>query len=144
MRAQLSVLLLSLALPFAAFAGEPATYGAPIPAEGAVVPVSVAAADADAYAGKSGRFSGRITQVCQMEGCWMMLEDNGQVARVMMRDHAFSVPKDASGNAEVYGVLSVKQLSREAIEHLAAESANGLAPAERELRIEATGVRIEG
>src|SRR5690606_23442815 len=48
MRLSLSVLLLALA-PLA-FAGNPTTHGAPIPNEGAVVPISVAAADAEAYA----------------------------------------------------------------------------------------------
>ena len=120
-----SLLLSSLSLLIfssLALASEPKTYGEALP-EATAVPISVAAADADAYVGKANRFSGRITEVCQKEGCWMMLEDNGEVARVMMHDHAFAVPKDASGRAEVHGVLSVK---------------------ERELRIDATGVRIEG
>ena len=120
-----SLLLSSLSLLIfssLALASEPKTYGEALP-EATAVPISIAAADADAYVGKANRFSGRITEVCQKEGCWMMLEDNGEVARVMMHDHAFAVPKDASGRAEVHGVLSVK---------------------ERELRIDATGVRIEG
>jgi len=142
MRAKFAVLLLALA-PLA-FAGEPSTHGAPIPAEGTAVPISVAAADAEAYAGTPRRFSGRITEVCQKEGCWMMLEDDGQAARVMMHDHAFAVPKDASGRAEVYGVLSVEELSKEAAEHLAEDAGKAVPPAPRELRIDATGVRIEG
>jgi len=125
-----------------ALASEPKTYGQALP-EATAVPISVAAADTDAYLGKANRFSGRITEVCQKEGCWMMLEDNGEVARVMMHDHAFAVPKDASGRAEVHGVLSVKQLSKEAAEHMA-EDGNGIVPPSRELRIDATGVRIEG
>ena len=137
-----SVFAIMLLLSSAVFASEPKTYGEVLP-EAVAVPISVAAADADAYAGKANRFSGRITEVCQKEGCWMMLEDNGEVARVMMHDHAFAVPKDASGRAEVHGVLSVKQLSKEAAEHLA-EDGNGIVPPSRELRIDATGVRIEG
>src|SRR3546814_5128983 len=103
MRKILFVLLLSISA--IAYASEPKTFGAALP-EATAVPISVAAADTDAYVGKAGSFSGRITEVCQKEGCWMMLEDNGEVARVMMHDHAFSVPKDASGRAEVHGVLS--------------------------------------
>ena len=138
-----SLLLPSLlVLSFLALASEPKTYGEALP-EAVAVPISVAAADADAYVGKANRFSGRITEVCQKEGCWMMLEDNGEVARVMMHDHAFMVPKGSSGRAEVHGVLSVKLLSKEAAEHLA-EDGNGIVPPERELRIDATGVRIEG
>ena len=143
MRQSLFVLLLSLSLSSIAMAGEPRTYGAALP-EVDAVPISVAAADTDAYAGAPHSFSGRITEVCQKEGCWMVLEDDGEVARVMMRDHAFSVPKDATGRARVHGVLSVKQLSKEAAQHLADDAGNGLLPPERELRIDATGVRIEG
>ncbi len=142
MRLTLSVLLLSIA--GLAQASDAKTYGDPIPADAAAVPISIAAADVDAHAGEPRRFSGRITEVCQKEGCWMMLEDDGQAARVLMRDHAFFVPKDASGRAEVYGVLSVKQLSPEAAAHLAEDAGNGALPAERELRIEATGVQIDG
>src|SRR5690606_37333836 len=98
MRLFLPVLLLSVA--GFAHAGDAKTYGEPIPADGAVVSISTAAADVDAHAGEPRRYSGRITEVCQKEGCWMMLEDDGQAARVLMRDHAFSVPKDASGQAE--------------------------------------------
>ena len=141
---RLPLLALMLSIPFALHAGETRTYGAPIAEDAAVVPISVAAADTDAYAGDAHRFSGRITEVCQKEGCWMMLEDDGHAARVMMRDHAFLVPKDASGHAEVYGVLSVKELSKEAAEHLADDAGGDVAPATRELRIDATGVRIDG
>lgn len=138
----LSALLLAAAP--AAGAGEAGSFGKPLPATGEAVPVSVAAADPEAYAGGPRRFSGRITEVCQKEGCWMMLEDGGHAARVMMRDHAFTVPKTASGTAEVYGVLSVKQLSEAAAKHLA-EDAGGDAPVPtQELRIQADGVRIDG
>jgi hypothetical protein len=142
MRMPLLALLLSIA--FTIHAGDTRTYGAPIADDVAVVPISVAAVDTDAYAGVEHRFSGRITEVCQKEGCWMMLEDDGHAARVMMRDHAFVVPKDASGPAEVYGVLSVKQLTPEAAKHLAEDAGGDAVPQESELRIQATGVRVGG
>jgi len=141
---RMTLLALLLSTPFALHAGDAETYGAPIAEDVAMVPISVAAADTDAYAGAEHGFSGRITEVCQKEGCWMMLEDDGHAARVMMRDHAFLVPKDASGPAEVYGVLSVEQLTPEAARHLAEDAGDGMLPPERELRIQATGVRIGG
>lgn len=117
-------------------------YGERMPSPMPAV-VRIDDADVATHSDKPAAFSGRITEVCQKEGCWMMLEDDGQVARVMMHDHAFTIPKDATGRAEVQGVLSVKELSKEAAEHLA-EDGNGVVPASRELRIDATGVRIEG
>ena len=78
-------ILVSLALLSAiglAHAGEPTRYGTPLPAT-AAVPVAEAVAAFDQHAGKPQRYSGRITEVCQAEGCWLVLEDNGQTARVM-------------------------------------------------------------
>ena len=122
-------------------AGEPTRYGKPLPATKAV-PVAEAVAGFDKLAGTPQRYSGRITQVCQAEGCWMVLEDNGQTARVMFKDHAFLVPKDSSGRAEVVGVLSRKELTPEQVEHLK-EDAKGLAVSPVEYRILAEGVEIE-
>lgn len=122
-------------------AGQATHYGKPLP-DVAAVPVSAAVAAFDDHAGKPQRYSGRITQVCQAEGCWMVLEDNGQVARVMFKDHAFAIPKDSSGRAQVVGVLSRKQLTPEQVEHLR-EDAKGLPVSPVEYRILAEGVEIE-
>ena len=124
-----------------AHAGEPARYGAPLPAT-AAIPVSEAVAAFDQHAGKPQRYSGRITDVCQAQGCWMVLEDNGQTARVMFADHAFLVPKDSVGRAEVHGVLSRKQLTPAQVKHLQ-EDSKGLAVSPVEYRIVAEGAEIE-
>lgn len=122
-------------------AGEPVRYGKPLPAT-AAVPVAQAVEAFDAHAGKPQRYSGRITEVCQAEGCWLVLEDNGQSARVMFKDHAFLVPKDSSGRAQVVGVLSRKQLTPEQVAHLE-EDGKGLKVSPVEYRILAEGLEIE-
>lgn len=142
MRPIFAVVLLSIAA--VAHAGEAKQYGQKIPAASKAVPISAAVAAHERYAGKPQRYSGRIAEVCQKEGCWMVLEDDGQSARVMMRDHKFVVPKDATGTAEVYGVLSRNQLSPEAVKHMQEESKNGLPVADVEYRIVADGVEISG
>lgn len=126
-----------------AAAAERKSYGQALPT-GETVPISVAVAKHEDYADKPQRFSGRIAEVCQKEGCWLVLEDDGQSARVMMRDHKFVVPKDATGTAEVYGVLSRKQLSPEQVKHMQEESKNGLPVSDVEYRIVADGVEIAG
>jgi hypothetical protein len=125
-----------------AVAGEPGSYGKPLP-QGTSTPVAQAIAAFDAHAGKPARFSGRITQVCQAKGCWMVLEDDGQTARVMFGDHAFALPKDSRGRAEVHGVLSRKELTPAQVQHLQ-EDANGLPVSPVEYRILADGVRLVG
>ena len=137
-------ILVSLALVAAlgiAHAGEPTRYGKPLPAT-AAVPVAEAVAAFDQHAGKAQRFSGRITEVCQAEGCWLVLEDNGQTARVMFKDHAFLVPKDTTGRAQVVGVLSRKQLTAEQVAHLE-EDGKGLKVSPVEYRILAEGLEVE-
>jgi hypothetical protein len=126
----------------AAAAGGPASYGKPLP-QGASTPVSQAIAAFDAHAGKPARFSGRITQVCQTKGCWMVLEDDGRTARVMFGEHAFYLPKDSAGRAEVHGVLSRKELTPAQVQHLQ-EDAKGLPVSPVEYRIVADGVVLLG
>jgi len=130
-------LIALLAVSPAAFA---ATYGEPMPA-GDNVAIAVAAADPAAHAGKPQRFAGRITQVCQKKGCWVVLEQDGQSARVMAKDHGFAVPKDASGQAIAYGVLEDEPITEEHARHLV-EDDGAQAPGQRELRIVATAIEI--
>jgi hypothetical protein len=121
---------------------EGAVYGAALP-EPTPAPVGIdtIAAKPEPLLGKAGAFSGRIAQVCQKQGCWLVLAgEHGELARVFMHDHGFSVPKDASGDAVVYGTLSEKRLSAGEIEHLKKDGA--AAPAARELQIDATSVLI--
>ena len=136
----LAACLLSITALFA-HAGDTSIYGKPF-ADGPAVMVSQAIASFDAHAGHSGRFSGRITEVCQAKGCWMMLEHEGKVARVMFGDHAFFLPKDTSGTAVVHGVLDRKQLKPEEAGHLSGDSGKRLAVDPVEYRIIADGVRV--
>lgn len=119
-----------------------AVYGARLPATmPAPINLDIAAANVDAHAGKRAAFSGRITEVCQKMGCWVVLtSENGQLARVAMHDHAFGVPKATSGPAIVYGTLSRKSLDAEEIEHLKSDGAELAQPTE--LHIDALSVII--
>ncbi len=100
-------------------------YGAHLPTPmPAAVSLDSAVANADQHAGKPAAFSGRITEVCQDMGCWVVLSgENGKFARVSMHDHGFGVPKNSTGPAIVYGTLSKKTLSAEEVEHLTKDGA---------------------
>ena len=132
-----TLLIALLALPPAALATN---YGEPMPA-GENIAIAAAAADPAAHAGKPQRFTGRITQVCQKKGCWVVLEQDGQSARVMAKDHGFAVPKDASGQAVAYGVLEIEPITEEHAKHLVEED-GAKAPAASELRIVATAIEV--
>jgi hypothetical protein len=116
-------------------------YGAEVPA-GAVVPLAQALANPAAHEGQAKVFSGRVVDVCQKKGCWVMLEDEGQGARVLLGDHDFYVPKDVRGQAQVHGVLSRVALSPAAQQHTAKETSGAAVPAV-EYRIVADGVQVQ-
>lgn len=115
-------------------------YGAPMP-KSAPQLISKVAEKPEAHTTAPQAFKGRITEICQNQGCWLVLEDNGAFARVFMSGHSFSVPRDARSEAVVYGTLKVKQLDATEIEHLASE---GSRPQAQELQIDATSVWIAG
>lgn len=125
-----------------AHAGESKVYGQSMP-EGNAIGIATAAADPAAYAGEARLFSGRITQVCQKKGCWVVLEQDGRSARVMAKDHGYEVPFDSSGPAVAYGVLQVEPITPEHARHLV-EDDGAEDPGESELRVLATAIRIGG
>jgi hypothetical protein len=118
-------------------------YGQRLPASmPAAVDIDSVAADPHAHVGKLGAFSGRITEVCQQSGCWIVITgENGQMARVSMHDHSFGVPKNSSGAAVVYGKLVEAELDAREIEHLKKDGA--AEPKARELQIDALSVLIK-
>lgn len=129
--------MLAVGLSSAAIAAE---YGTTMP-EGDAMPVTDLLPQAERHVGHAMKFSGRITQVCQNTGCWVMLDANGTGIRVKT-DHKFFVPKDASGNAVVYGELSPVALSEDQAQHYNDESGGGVS-AGREWQILATAIVIE-
>ena len=132
---------LLLASVLTVHAAGPVAYGEAFE-DAPAVPVSAAIADFEAHAGQPQVFSGRITEVCQTKGCWMMLEHEGEAARVMFGNHAFFLPKDATGSAVVHGVLERKELTPAQVEHFTDDSASGQPAAAVEYRIVADGVRV--
>ena len=117
-------------------------YGADMP-EGKAVDIAKASQNVEAYAGKPAKFKGRITQVCQKEGCWLMIESNAQAARIKTRDHAFVIPKDSKGEAIVFGELKRVELKPEVAKHLAEDAGQSEPVASSELQITATSISIK-
>ena len=47
------------------------------------------------FEGKTVRVAGRVADVCQKAGCWMILtDDTGKKMRIRMKDHGLSIAKD--------------------------------------------------
>ncbi|MFT5583843.1 MAG: hypothetical protein ACI9VR_001427 [Cognaticolwellia sp.] len=117
----------------AAVAEEPAT---PVNAEGwkhwgedfkveEITSASALLSDPASFQGKTLRVEGKIGDVCQAKGCWLVLADGDMTMRVMMKDHSFNVDKDiAAQSCQIEGTVTVRELDPEFIEHLASESEN--------------------
>lgn len=120
-----------------------AVYGEAMPL-GAPLDLGAALDAAGQWARRPGKFEGRITEVCQNKGCWLVLADGDRYARVFS-GHAFFLPKDTSGRAIVHGVLGERTVSEAFARHLAEDS--GRDPSEIvgdqvEYRIDARSVEI--
>ena len=56
----------------------------------------------DAYVDKTVQVKGKITEVCLMMGCWMMLHDEaGSAVRIKVNDGEIIFPKDSPGKQAV-------------------------------------------
>ena len=88
--------------------GKPLTVNEPIPL------ATLLAKPAD-YVGKTVQVKGKITEVCQMMGCWLDLtNDEGQKLRIKVNDGEIEFPKDAAGKMAVAeGQFNKLELTRE-------------------------------
>jgi hypothetical protein len=99
------------------------------------------------YADTAILLRGRISDVCQRKGCWMMLSDGGQQVRVRFADYGFFVPRDCRGKqAFVEGRVKAETLSEREARHYAEESTGGdpagITGPQAVVSFTATGVRI--
>ena len=96
---------------------------------------------ADFGSNLSGKFSGKITQVCQKKGCFMIMRDSDYSARVTFENYGFFVPKDiVDMNAVVFGHLSQIERSARQINHFLADA--GQVPTANSSRKEYTIVAL--
>lgn len=70
----------------------------------------------DAYVGKTVQVKGKVTDVCQKMGCWMMIADpaSGKAVKVKVEDGVIVFPKDAAGKTAIAeGQFTKTELTRE-------------------------------
>lgn len=100
------------------------------------VPVSKIMEAPDNLVNKTVQVKGKVTEVCQMMGCWMSLVDpaTGQALRIKVVDGEISFPKESVGRMAVAeGTLKKFVLSKEqtisAARHEAEEQGRKFDPA---------------
>lgn len=94
---------------------------------------------------------GKVTSVCQAEGCWMKIDNgDGTAMMVRMKNHEFVLPKDISGkNAVFTGVATIKETSVDMLKHYAEDEGkskeyiDSIKEPKTELAFDATGVVIK-
>jgi hypothetical protein len=110
-------------IPLAAFtfaagllcAGDARPYGKPLALK-AETAVSAILENPDAFAGKTVRVKGIITDVCESRGCWIQIggDRKGQAIVFKVEDGVITFPVSAKGSAVVAeGVVSKRVLTVE-------------------------------
>lgn len=130
--------------------GDAQTYGEVDGITDAVAAADVATAPDD-HLDQTVTVEGRITQVCQRKGCWLVLDTGTApirvlVARTASDDYAFTVPTDISGaQATVRGTLQRVTLDAATHQHMAEDAGEDASAEPRpstELQITASGIII--
>ncbi|MDX2268478.1 MAG: DUF4920 domain-containing protein [Bryobacter sp.] len=103
-----------LALSALAFAADQ-KLGKPLTLKEAITVDALMAAP-EKHVGKLVQVEGRITEVCQMMGCWMSIVDphSGKAVRIKVNDGEIEFPKDGRGRRAIAeGTLTKLELSKE-------------------------------
>ena len=111
---------------------------------GKPIAISAALVDDGHWAGRYGKFEGRVTEVCQNRGCWLVLADGDRHARVFT-GHKFFLPKDFRGEAVIYGRLGKRTLSEAFAKHLAEDGGRNpdeVSGEQVEYRIDALSIQL--
>ena len=67
--------------------------------------------------------SGEVESVCQKKGCWLVVKDGEAQARILMKDHSFTVPMDIKGKPVIVeGTLETKTFNEAQTKHLAKDA----------------------
>jgi hypothetical protein len=108
-------ILICLALISSILAAGELKLGKPLALK-SPTPIVDLLAKPEAHLGKAVQVRGRVTEVCQMMGCWMALADpaSSGMIRVKVKDGDIVFPKESVGKiATAEGTLVRFQLTRE-------------------------------
>ncbi|MBA3545467.1 MAG: DUF4920 domain-containing protein [Nannocystis sp.] len=91
--------------------------------------------------------SGEVESVCQKKGCWLVVKDGEAQARILMKDHAFTVPMDTKGKPVVVeGTLEARTFNEAQVKHLekdAGKDPAAVAGERTEYVLTATGIELK-
>jgi hypothetical protein len=125
--------------------GTPGHYGAAFALKDAKPLGQVLAAKGDMKA--PVLVSGEVESVCQKAGCWLVVKDGEAHARILMKDHAFTVPMDTKGKPVVVeGTLEARTFNEAQVKHLEKDGGGdpaAVAGERTEYVLTATGIELK-
>lgn len=140
--------LIMLAQPPKGPADAGMTFGEKTTADGAIAAAELAAKlSGDAPA--DVKVTGKVSEVCKMEGCWLRMETGNGTMLIKMKDHAFLVPLSMNGKTIVAdGVATLKETSVKMLKHYAEDAGKSKAEIDaikepkKEITLEAKGILV--
>jgi len=103
-------------------------------------------AQSDSYKNQKVVARGQIKQVCQKKGCFFILADGENEARITFKDYSFFIPTNSAGKKVVLkGIFNVKELSEQKAKHYAkdaGEDPEKVKGSQEEYSLVATSVKI--
>ncbi len=95
------------------------------------------------------KITGKVTEVCKMEGCWLRMETANGSMLIKMKDHAFLVPLSMNGKTIVAdGIATLKETSVKMLKHYAEDAGKSKAEIDaikepkKEVTMEAKGILV--
>jgi hypothetical protein len=93
--------------------------------------------------------SGKVTEVCTMQGCWIKMQTNEGAMMVKMKDHAFLVPLALNGKTvAVQGTAVFTETPVETLRHYAEDAGKSeeeiakITAPKKEIVFTATGLKV--
>ena len=108
----------------AAKAGEWAHYGAEFTLSDSLTAAELLGTP-EKFVDQNILVEGKVADVCQKAGCWMVITDDNTTMRVLMKDHSFAVDKSGTGSTcRIEGTVVAREIDPEFVAHLESESIN--------------------
>ena len=141
--------LLLKAQPPKVAADKGTVFGAKVSEEGAVSADLLAESLTQSGQTKEVKVTGKVTEVCKAEGCWIRVETKTGSMLVKMKDHAFLVPVALEGKTIVAdGVATFKETSVDQLRHFAEDAGKSkkeiekIVEPKKEIVFQATGIKV--
>ncbi len=124
------------------------TFGKKTTADGAIA-ANELAAKLQSTKSIDVKVTGKVKEVCKMEGCWLKMETENGTVMIKMKDHSFFVPLSMNGKTIVAdGKATLKETSVEMLKHYAEDAGKSKAEIEaikepkKEITMEAKGILV--